>query len=92
MAGRRRQRQAREVLVGAHDARSAVVKERLLAAAGQPTHQVAAAADYLRGAISRTSRDVPAEGSATAREAVRVLIELGDQLFRTAIEKRRSRS
>jgi len=92
MAGRRRQRQTREVLVARREARAAALTARLTDAAGQPTRQVSVAADYLRGAIARTGRDVPAEATAAAREAVRVLTELADQLFDAATKKRRSRS
>jgi hypothetical protein len=91
MAGRRKQRQAREVLVASREARAAAMRERLTAGAGQPTRQIAAAADYLRGAVARTAGDVPAEASAAARQAVQVLTELGDQLFQLAIDKRRNR-
>jgi hypothetical protein len=92
MAGRRQERQTREVLVASRAARAAAMRERLVTVAGQPTHQIAVAADYLRGAVSRTSRDVPAEASATARDAVEMLVELGDRLFQLAIDKRRTRS
>ena len=90
MAGRRNSRDAREALVARHRARTAALEQRLAGLAGHPTRQVVAAADYLRGAITRTSRDVPVEAAAAAREAVVVLTELGDQLFRAAIQKRRS--
>jgi hypothetical protein len=92
MAGRRKQRQTRQVLVASHDARAAALRERLILAAASPADQIAVASDYLRGAVARTGRDVPAEASATARHAVQELTDLGDQLFRTAIEKRRTRS
>ncbi len=91
MAGRRKRRRTRQVLVASHDARAAALCERLVLAAGSPADQVAAASDYLRGAVTRTASDVPAEASASARQAVQHLPELGDQLVRTAVEKRRTR-
>ncbi len=92
MAGHRRKRQTREVLVARREARAAALKQKLTEAAGDPGRQVAVAAGYLRGAISRTGRDVPAEAAAVAREATRVLVDLGDQLFEAATNKRRSSS
>jgi hypothetical protein len=91
MAGRRRQRQTDEVMVARHAARTAALRSRLTAVAGHPTRQVSVAADYLRGAIARTNRDVPAEATAAAREAIRVLTALADDLF-DAATKRRCRS
>ncbi|MEQ7125335.1 hypothetical protein ABN034_12520 [Actinopolymorpha sp. B11F2] len=73
-----------------HQARTAALRARLQGLAGHPGQQISVAADYLRGAVARTSRDVPAEAAATGREAAAVLTELGDRLFQAAIKKRRS--
>jgi hypothetical protein len=92
MAGRRRQRHTDETLVARRTARAAALMQKLTESAGNPGQQVGVAAGYLRGAIARTTRDVPAEATAAAREAVRVLTALADQLFDAATDKRRSRS
>jgi hypothetical protein len=90
MAGRRNKRDMREALVARHQRRSAELQQELTKAAGHPGQQVYVAAQYLRGAIARTTRDVPAQAAAAGREAAALLEQLGDQLFRSAIEKRRS--